>query len=585
MTETTDPSRRRFLAGTAASLVAGPAVFASATRSRLSVAERAKSKLRFGMVTYLWGRDLPLPALIEACERAGLDGVELRTTHGHAVERGLDEAARRAVRDRFEASPVEIVGLGSDERFDSPDPGRLAAAKRSTLEFLELSAAIGGGGVKVKPDSFHRGVDPDRTIEQIGRSLAELGPAASNLGQELRLEVHGQCADPAVIRRIIEIADHPAVRVCWNSNPRDLRGRGFVRHYEMLRPHFGGTVHVRELGDERYPSADLIRRLVDDEYPGMVLLEAHTPPPRHLVSALGNQQAMATAMTADRRYEVDEPAGPIRIAPRRRAPNMLDVRSGDELIATLRLGSAERTPTVFPLNAPGERLAIRGFPFARNAGEATDHPHHRGLWFAHGDVDGHDFWHDPKCRVRVREHAVENDAVRFVADWIREGRPIATETRRMRFTATPRRHRIEVDIELAPVGASMTLGDTKEGAFAVRLAPTMRVDGPVALGRLENADGLLDGDCWGRRSDWVMAEGPIDGRLVRVRIEDADRNPRHPTWWHARKYGLLAANPFGRRAFEGGGESGAMTVTREAPLRLAYVVTLETGTAPGPSRT
>ena len=353
MTETTDPSRRRFLAGTAASLVAGTAVFASATRSRLSVAERAKSKLRFGMVTYLWGRDLPLPALIEACERTGLDGVELRTTHGHAVERGLDEAARRAVRDRFEASPVEIVGLGSDERFDSPDPDRLAAAKRSTLEFLELSAAIGGGGVKVKPDSFHRGVDPDRTIEQIGRSLAELGPAASNLGQELRLEVHGQCADPAVIRRIIEIVDHPAVRVCWNSNPRDLRGRGFVRHYEMLRPHFGGTVHVRELGDERYPSADLIRRLVDDEYPGMVLLEAHTPPPRHLVSALGNQQAMATAMTADRRYEVDEPAGPIRIAPRRRAPNMLDVRSGDELIATLRLGSAERTPTVFPLNAPG----------------------------------------------------------------------------------------------------------------------------------------------------------------------------------------------------------------------------------------
>ena len=112
----------------------------------------------------------------------------------------------------------------------------------------------------------------------------------------------------------------------------------------------------------------------------------------------------------------------------------------------------------------------------------------------------------------------------------------------------------------------------------------MRVDGPVALGRLENAEGLLDGDCWGRRSDWVMAERPIDGRLVRVRIEDADRNPRHPTWWHARKYGLLAANPFGRRAFEGGGESGAMTVTRDAPLRLAYVVTLETGAVPGPSR-
>lgn len=584
MADTTASSRRCFLAGAAASLVAGPAALAAANRSRLPVGLRAGSAIRFGMVTYLWGRDLPLPALIDACAATGLDGVELRTTHRHAVERTLDAAARRTVRDRFEASPVELVGIGSDERFDSPDPDRLAAAKRATLEFLELSAAVGGGGVKVKPDSFHRGVDPDRTIEQIGRSLGELGPAASNLGQELRLEVHGQCADPAVIRRIIEIADHPAVRVCWNSNPRDLRGRGFARHYEMLRPHFGGTVHVRELGDGRYPAADLIRRLVDDGYPGMVLLEAHTPPPRHLESALGNQRAIATAMSKDRRHAVDGPPRVVRIAPRRRAPNMLDVRSGDELIATLRLGPGERTPTVFPLNAPGERLAIRGFPFARNAGEATDHPHHRGLWFAHGDVDGHDFWHDPKCRARVREHAVEDDTVRFVADWTCEGRPIATETRRMRFTATPRRHRIEVDLELAPVAESMTLGDTKEGAFAVRLAPTLRVEGPRALGRLENAEGLLDGDCWGRRSDWVMAEGPIEGRLVRVRIEESDRNPRHPTWWHARKYGLLAANPFGRRAFEGGVESGAMTVTREAPLRLAYTVTLETGGLPGPPR-
>lgn len=579
MADNTDSSRRHFLAGTAASLVAVPAAFAAAMRSHPAVAGHGRSDLRFGMVTYLWGRDLPLPALIGACEDAGLDGVELRTTHAHAVERGLDAAARRTVRDRFGASPVEIVGIGSDERFDSPDPDRLAAAKRATLDFLELSAAVGGGGVKVKPDSFHRGVDPDRTIEQIGRSLGELGPAASDLGQELRLEVHGQCADPAIIERIIEIADHPAVRVCWNSNPRDLRGRGFSRHYDMLRPHFGGTVHVRELGDGRYPSADLIRRLVDDGYPGMVLLEAHTPRPRHLVSALGNQQAMAAAMAADRRHRSEEPVGGIRIAPRRRAPNMLDVRAGDELVATVRLGSAERTPTVFPLNAPGERLAIRGFPFARNAGDSTDHPHHRGLWFAHGDVDGHDFWHDPKCRAKVREHVIEDDAIRFVADWRRDGRAIATETRRMRFFATPRRHRIEIELELAPVAESMTLGDTKEGTFGLRLAPTLRVDGPVALGRLENAEGLLDGECWGRRSEWVMAEGPIDGRLVRVRIDDLDRNPRHPTWWHARKYGLLAANPFGRRAFEGGGESGAMTVTRDAPLRLAYAVTLETGGA------
>ena len=147
----------------------------------------------------------------------------------------------------------------------------------------------------------------------------------------------------------------------------------------------------------------------------------------------------------------------------------------------------------------------------------------------------------------------------------------------MRFAATPSRRRIDVDIELKPVAETMILGDTKEGAFALRLAPTLRVDGPQALGRLENAEGMLDGDCWGRRSKSIVAEGPVDGRLVRVRMTDAGGNPRHPTWWHARKYGLLAANPFGRRAFEGGGTSGAMTITKESPLRLRYAVELGTG--------
>ena len=106
MADTTDPSRRRFLAGTAASMVAGPAALAAAMRSSLLVADPAESRLRFGMVTYLWGRDLSLPVLIDACTEAGLDGVELRTTHGHAVERGLDAAARRTVRDRFAANNI-----------------------------------------------------------------------------------------------------------------------------------------------------------------------------------------------------------------------------------------------------------------------------------------------------------------------------------------------------------------------------------------------------------------------------------------------------------------------------------------------
>ncbi|MDE0888343.1 MAG: PmoA family protein [Phycisphaerales bacterium] len=577
MSNIPERNRREFLAASAGMLVAGPAGIAAAARAVAGTITATPRALTFGMVTYLWGRDLSLQELLVACEASGLEGVELRTTHRHGVERDLSADARREIRKRFADSPVAMVGIGSDERFDSPDPARLAAAKRSTRDFLELSSSVGGSGVKVKPDSFHRGVDQATTIRQIGRSLAELAPMAADLGQELRLEVHGQCADPGHIRRIVEIADHPSVRVCWNSNARDLRGEGLQRNYQRLRPYFGGTLHVRELGDERYPYVDLIELLVRDRYAGMVLLEAHSSPPRHRVPALANQRAVMDEMSRRATVVVGDAPVPVVIAARRRAPRQFDVRAGDELFGTVRLGSGDRTPVVFPLNAPGGRLAVRAFPFERRAGESDDHPHHRGLWFAHGDVDGHDFWHDENCRVVVRNAVVEGSSLRFDADWMAGGRRVAVESRTMRFAATPSRRRIDVDIELKPVAETMILGDTKEGAFALRLAPTLRVDGPQALGRLENAEGMLDGDCWGRRSKSIVAEGPVDGRLVRVRMTDAGGNPRHPTWWHARKYGLLAANPFGRRAFEGGGTSGAMTITKESPLRLRYAVELGTG--------
>ena len=566
--------RRLFLSTAAAAATAG----AWADRIR-SVGSADISDLRFGMVTYLWGRDLPLPELLRACEASNLDGVELRTTHAHGVEPSLGPAALADIRAGFDDSPVTLVGLGSDERLDAPDPDRLERSMTSIRSFLRCSAALGATGVKVKPDSFHPGVERAVTIDQIGRSLGALGPFAADQGQELRLEVHGGCADPRVIEEIVSIADHPAVRVCWNCNPTDLRGPGFGRHYDRLRPHFGRTLHVRELDTVDYPIVDLLERVSTDGYQGFVLLEAHTPPPRHRLPALANQRAIfdvRTRRTAGTRKATDP--SPIRIAPRRNAPNLLDVRAGGESFCTVRLGGGDRTPAIFPLNAPGRRLVVRGFPFVRIDGESRDHPHHRGLWFAHGDVGGLDFWHDPACRVVVRRHEIlGEDTVRFVAGWIGPEGPVATETRTLRFTADPHRHRIETTIELVPVGERLVMGDTKEGMFAMRLAPTLRVEGSVARGRLENAEGVFDRACWGRRSAWMIAEGPIGGRLVRVTVEDHEENPGFPTHWHARPYGLLAANPFGRRAFEGDdAPSGATTITRESPLRLRYVTTLET---------
>jgi len=252
----------------------------------------------FGLVTYLWGKDWDLPTLIRNCEATGFRGVELRTTHAHGVEPELDRRQRAEVKDRFAASPVELVGLGSDERFDSPDPDKLARAIQRTREFIELSHDVGGSGVKVKPDSFHQGVDRQQTIEQIGKSLNELAEFGEGFGQEIRLEVHGQCAELPIIARIMEIADHSNAGVCWNCNSEDLQGQGLEYNFDLVQSRLARTVHVRELNNTQYPYRKLFELLRASDFVGWVLLEARTAPDDR-VAAMKEQMALFLKMNQE----------------------------------------------------------------------------------------------------------------------------------------------------------------------------------------------------------------------------------------------------------------------------------------------
>ena len=534
-------------------------------------------ELRFGLVTYLWGRDLRLLPLLDVCKRAGIGGVELRTTHAHGVEPSLSAAERAEARMRIEDSGVVLVGLGSNERFDSPDPSKVRSAIEATKRFLQLSADLGGGGVKVKPDRFHEGIDREKTINQIAASLREVGTTASDLDQEVRLEVHGGCAEPRVIRAIMDETGMDSVRVCWNCNAQDLRAPGLDANFDMLRPFFGDTLHVRELDSKDYPLSHLVARLIETDWFGWVLLEAHSEPGPvdRRAEDLRTQRGYFDAMVMDAKRTASTDLLVMRT---KRTDQGIEIFAGDELFAATQ--RTERGPVLFPLNAPGGHQVVRGFPLEKRAGESTDHPHHRSCWLAHGDVNGHDFWHDPNAHVSLTSEEVvltecEQAAVRWKADWRVGDEVILKETRTMTFSGTEDSRRIEFDIELVPNGEeTVVFGDTKEGTFALRLAPSLKVDGGAAArGRIENRQGLADKNAWGKQSEWVLAEGPLEGRLVRVKISDDSSNPRFPTWWHARTYGLIAANPFGRRAFEGANAAGgAIQVTRADPLRLRYVI-------------
>jgi sugar phosphate isomerase/epimerase len=292
----TDRSRRRFFKQSislgAAALAAGPL---SGAMARAAVAPGSKMKL--GLVTYLWGRDWDLPTLLANCEKSGVLGVELRTTHAHGVEPSLNAAQRAEVRKRFDDSPVEFVGPGSNECFDHPDAGRLEAAIEAAKAFVQLSHDCGGSGVKVKPNSFHKDVPREKTIEQIGKSLNVLGQFAGDLGQQIRLEVHGQCSPLPVVRRIMDVADNPSVGVCWNSNGQDLEGEGLAHNFHLVKDRFGTTAHVRELNVGDYPYEQLIGLFVAMNYDGWILLECRTNP-RDRVAALVEQREVFERMVA-----------------------------------------------------------------------------------------------------------------------------------------------------------------------------------------------------------------------------------------------------------------------------------------------
>jgi sugar phosphate isomerase/epimerase len=231
--------------------------------------------MKLGMVTYLWGAKWDLPTLIRNCEATGFAGVELRSTHRHGVEVTLNKTQRADVRKRFADSKVECVGLGSACEFHNADHGVVRRNIDLAKKFVELSRDVGGSGVKVRPNGFAKGVERKRTIRQIGEALRECGKFAAGYKQEIRVEVHGRgTQDPTAMRQIMDVAKHPSVTVCWNSNPGEVVDGSVKAGFELLKPHLGSVVHIHDLYDPKYPYRELFSLLREAGFKGYTLSES-----------------------------------------------------------------------------------------------------------------------------------------------------------------------------------------------------------------------------------------------------------------------------------------------------------------------
>jgi sugar phosphate isomerase/epimerase len=262
-------TRRQMLAR---SMAAG--LLASARLPHVGAAETGiGNHMRLGSVTYNIAKDWDIATIIKNFEATGFEGVELRTTHAHGVEVGLSKEKRAEVKKRFADSKVELMGLGSVFEFQMPDQAQLRRMIDGCKEYIILAQAVGATGVKVRPNGLPKDVPVDKTLEQIGRSLKELGLFAADHGQQIRLEVHGAGSSLLPnIRKILDVADHKNVGVCWNSNQTDLDGQGFDYNFDLVKDRIF-SVHLRDLYLEEYPFHRLLTRLNEIGFKGFCLAE------------------------------------------------------------------------------------------------------------------------------------------------------------------------------------------------------------------------------------------------------------------------------------------------------------------------
>jgi hypothetical protein len=271
---------------------------------------------------------------------------------------------------------------------------------------------------------------------------------------------------------------------------------------------------------------------------------------------------------------------------------LLDVRAGDQLITSYHYKQGLARPFLHPLIGPAERPVTRHVDLAQRQTPEFDHIHHRSVWVAHGDVNGTDNWSEERGHGRTAHRAfVLREAgpvyARFAAEgqWLTaSGQPLLDELRRITVyrRLSDERLLLDLDVTLTAAHGPVRFGDTKEGGLlSVRVASTMT---GARGGLIENSYGALtETEAWGRPAQWCDYSGPAgesDPAVVGIAVLDHPLNPRHPTHWHVRDYGLMTANPFGLATFYSDpSRDGSLQLPAGNALTFRYRMVIHPGNA------
>ncbi|MBN1808959.1 MAG: PmoA family protein [Planctomycetes bacterium] len=236
-------------------------------------------------------------------------------------------------------------------------------------------------------------------------------------------------------------------------------------------------------------------------------------------------------------------------------------------------------PYFYPVAGPRDILMTRGWPMDPQKGDDEDHPHHKSIYVAHGDINGADVWseqeghgyqaHGRFTRILTGAFAAGFDEELTWQD--RDHKPLMTETREVRIYNTPWNIRImDLSLSFAAEHGPVRFGDTKEGGL-VSIRVASRMDGSRG-GVIENAfGGTGEAECWGKPSPWVDYSGLLKGKRVGIAVFDHRDNHGHPARWHVRDYGLFALNPFALSYYKYGRETdGTLQLQHGDRLRFSF---------------
>jgi len=266
-----------------------------------------------------------------------------------------------------------------------------------------------------------------------------------------------------------------------------------------------------------------------------------------------------------------------------------------------------KVPVLFPLRTAQGTIVTRGFPLDPRPGERVDHPHHAGFWLNYGNVNGVDFWNNSVAlppeqqrkmgtvmhrRIVHATGGTDRGELEVEMDWMMpDNRPVLRENTRLIIQTGPNLRTVDRITALTALDQQVVFHDDKEGMLGLRVrreleqpsneslvftdasgrpTPVKVMDNTGVTGLYRSSEGKTGDAVWGTRARWTMLTGTVGQEAVTLAILDHPQNPGFPTYWHARGYGLFAANPLGQEIFSNGKEKLNLTLQPKQSVTFRY---------------